>query len=234
MWEVRRPLLLLAFLAAAALAAGGASALAGPTSASRSPQASPAEGPRGPQGLRGRPGPGGEPGPAGDHGPAGAQGGPTVQAISISWANGRHAGRDSASFDVPGLGIGSVSCRPDRQLVEIVPLDRGERLVMTTVRHDDRNFSSGGGGRQVRPSAVRRADMEDPNQVAINEGFNLVEGSRQALGSFVGTIASNGRRDGSSRPRPPVTTFRLSFHWDFDDGPGSERCFVAGSLVTGR
>lgn len=210
------------------------------------------KGPDGDRGARGDAGPAGVTGPtgaAGDAGPRGAQR-ILVSPVSVNWQNNRPTGRATAAFTAPGIGEGLITCTPNipnvvdngAQYIEFTPYDLGMDTTVASYRTDDRPFTFLDPNRfwendptaaAERPVTVKFANLDRENQKTLREGFNLKAFSPtyRAQGSMSGIISQRGRRGQVGGPvatRP--TTFRIAWHWVFDDG--NPRCYVAGAFYT--
>ena len=201
---------------------------------------------RGDRGPRGYQGPRGPEGRMGPQGPAGIDAGPARQFISIGWQNGDYSGHDRQSFVAPGIGVGEVRCTPPNQneptgvqWVRFFPYDAGTAdqgpskwsTTMWTVRN-------GGNMNDLDSphlSVVRTARLDRPNQVSgFNERMNTqtVGYDVKSTGMFTGMITTEPYSPATAKP--PSTTFRLTWHWDFGTGYDNPdgRCYVAGTFVT--
>jgi hypothetical protein len=165
-------------------------------------------GPRGAQGSRGKAGPVGA--PADDIG---------RQAVTVNWQNGASAGRDSASFAVPGIGTGMIVCRRDTQWLRIFPSDPTADTAMSWVESEP--------GNRISENTAIRTQYTGPD---FNAGFNDYNGQQTSEGSMQGIISSRLDRTVDGGPGPPPTTFRVTWHWNFGDG--APRCYVAAVLVS--
>jgi hypothetical protein len=198
---------------------------------------------RGPTGARG---PDGHTGETGETGEAGATG-PTpahilTTAFTINWQDNRWQGRESATFVAPGIGQGTVTCTPNiehvtdsgKQMLEFRPYAQQADTTMWTLRTDDRAYTYFDDPARAAesPIAVRAARREFNTGPQFNEGLNLKAfgPTYRAQGSFIGIISSRGDRAAIGGPGPAPTTFRVSWHWRFDDG--NPRCYVAGTFFT--
>ncbi|MCW2996487.1 MAG: collagen-like protein [Conexibacter sp.] len=203
--------------------------------------------PRAPKGLPGKRGPRGRTGArgaAGTNGARGAAGKDRVVArpFSINWQNDRWQGREKVTFVAPGIGQGTVICTPNiqnvtdsgAQMITFRPFDQQADTTMWTLRSDDRAFTYHDDPARAAesPVAVRAARREPGTGPEFNEGFNLkaFAPTYRAQGSFIGIISSRGDRKVIGGPGPAPTTFRLNWHWTFDDG--NPRCYVAGTFFT--
>jgi hypothetical protein len=178
----------------------------------------------GPRGPRGPEGPVGEQGRAGERGP-----GSYRQDISINWQNGKSEGRDREGFFAPGIGSGEVVCNEQAQQVVFEPYDQGKDTAMLISRAQDKGFGAG------TELTVRAAKREEGTGNKFNEGMNFQgfeRGGREsvATGMFTGLISSRGDRESDGDPGPAPTSFKLVWHWTFDDG--SSRCYVAATFLT--
>jgi hypothetical protein len=219
------PLVIRVSLTVAVAGAWAAMTLAGPGPSVVLPDASAATAgaPRGAPGARG---------PRGRRGPTGIAGRQPArkQNITINWQNGSWQGRDSASFQAPGIGRGEVVCNPGQradhqdgtQWLRSFPADQGLSTVMWTVRVQDDGMS------HVK-KASRESAFFGPD---FFEGMNRYAGEPYSIGSFVGIISSRGPFGSPGGAGPAPTTLRLSWHWNFGDGFGP-RCYVAGSVISG-
>ncbi len=199
---------------------------------------------RGPRGFPGPRGRTGDRGPTGDAGDPGRPGSTPIIASSftINWQNNNWQGRESATFVAPGIGQGTVTCTPNienvtdsgKQMMEFRPYDQQADTTMWTLRTDDRPYTYYDDPARAAesPIAVRAARREGNTGPQFNEGFNLKAfgPTYRAQGSFMGIISSRGNRTAIGGPGPAPTTFRVSWHWRFDDG--NPRCYVAGSFFT--
>lgn len=199
---------------------------------------------RGPAGARGPQGSTGDPGDDGDTGATGPPGAAHIitSAFTINWQNNRWQGRESATFVAPGIGQGTVTCTPDiehvtdsgKQMLEFRPYAQRADTTMWTLRSDDRAFTYFDDPARAAesPIAVRAARRESNTGPQFNEGLNLKAfgPTYRAQGSFIGIISSRGDRAAIGGPGPAPTTFRVSWHWRFDDG--NPRCYVAGTFFT--
>lgn len=193
------------------------------------------KGPPGPRGLTGRKGP---------RGPGGAT--PIVATpVTINWQNGRWQNRATATFVAPGIGRGKITCTPDiehvtdsgAQYIEFTPDDQDADTTMASVRTDDRAFTyfqnDDPYGPAGHPIDVKFAHREQFTGPTFREGFNLKAFSPtyRAQGAMFGIISQRGKRGRVGGPvTAEPTTFRLTWHWRFDDG--NPRCYVAGTFYT--
>ncbi|WP_354699405.1 hypothetical protein DSM112329_05121 [Paraconexibacter sp. AEG42_29] len=209
------------------------------------------------EGADGVPGKPGEPGATGPPGLPGAQG-PTGQAriiaspVSINWQNNASVGRSTATFTAPGIGEGIITCRPNidsgnmtdngAQYIEFTPYDQDADTTMASVRTDDRYYTfinpkrpqeNDPSAAAENPITVKFAHRELYTGPTFREGFNLKAFSPtyRGQGGMVGIISQRGRRGAIGGPATAKpTTFRLTWHWTFDDG--NPRCYVAGAFYT--
>ena len=203
-------------------------------------------------GARGDAGPAGAPGPPRPGGPAGPRGQQRilVTPVSLNWQNNRPAGRATAAFTAPGIGEGLITCTPNipnvaddgAQYLEFTPYDLGMDTTVASYRTDDRPFTFLDPSRPFeddpaaaaeRPVTVKFANLDRENQKTLREGFNLkaFSATYRAQGSMTGIISQRGRRGQIGGPvTAKPTTFRLAWHWVFDDG--NPRCYVAGAFYT--
>jgi hypothetical protein len=194
-----------------------------------------------PKGLRGAAGRTGATGPRGDRGAARIVASP----VTINWQNGRWQNRATASFVAPGIGKGTITCTPNiehvtdsgAQYIEFTPDDQAADTTMASVRTDDRPFTyfqnDDPYGAAGHPIDVKFAHDELHTGPTFREGFNLKAFSPtyRAQGSMFGIISQRGKRGAVGGPAAAKpTTFRLSWHWRFDDG--NPRCYVAGTFYT--
>jgi hypothetical protein len=199
-------------------------------------------GPTGATGLTGDPGDTGPVGPVGPRGPVGAS---TVRttAFTINWQNNQPNGRSTATFVAPGIGQGTVVCTPNienvtdsgAQMITFRPYDQNADTTMATVRTDDMAYTywDDPAKAAMNPIDVKFAHVEQYTGPEFNEGFNLKAfgPTYRAQGSMEGIISQRGPRGhvgGPAAAKP--TTFRLAWHWRFDDG--NPRCYVAGTFFT--
>ncbi|MCW3015477.1 MAG: collagen-like protein, partial [Solirubrobacterales bacterium] len=203
--------------------------------------------PRAPKGVLGKRGPRGRTGARGAAGTNGARGAAgkdrvIVTPFSINWQNNRWQGREQVTYVAPGIGQGTVICSPNiqnvtdsgAQMITFRPFDQQADTTMWTLRTDDRplTYYDDPARAAESPVAVRAARREANTGPEFNEGFNLkaFAPTYRAQGSFIGIISSRGDRKVIGGPGPAPTTFRLTWHWTFDDG--NPRCYVAGSFFT--
>jgi hypothetical protein len=96
---------------------------------------------------------------------------------------------------------------------------------------------TGGPDGDKNVTVVRRAGPLDQNSGSFFEGMNTQASGydQHSTGKFVGIISA--RSDAGGDPVPP-TTFVLTWHWNFDDGPSlganNNRCYVAGNFYSQR
>jgi hypothetical protein len=174
-------------------------------------------------GIRGGIGPTGPRGPVGRRGPAGPAG-PSAddidqQAVTINWQNGQSAGRDTATFDAPGIGTGEIVCSPDTQWLRFFPADANADTAMTWLESEP--------GSRVGVNTALRTQYTGPDFYA---GFNDYLGQQTGSGSVQGIISSRLDRTALGGPGPPPTTFRVTWNWNF--AGGSPSCSVAGEFVS--
>lgn len=198
-----------------------------------------AKAPRGATGPTGRTGRTGPKGPTGTQGAAGP--GVIVTPISINWQNNEPDGRSSVDFTAPGIGTGTITCTPNiehvtdsgKQTIEFTPTDQDADTTMGLVRVDDHPFTYYDDPARAaeKPIAVKFAHRERFTGPKFNEGFNLkaFSATYRAQGTMTGIISQRGKRGAIGGPVAVApTTFRLSWHWQFDDG--NPRCYVAGAF----
>jgi hypothetical protein len=248
---------LVALLLVASLIGSGSSApAASGTSTVSARELGAVSGAQGKRGKRGERGPRGFHGPRGPEGREGAQGpqginaGPARQFITIDWQNGDHSGRDRQSFVAPGIGTGEVRCSPPTaneptgvQWIRFYPYDSGTatqgpanwNTTMWTVRNGGNLGSEQQPADPSHLSVVRTARLDRPNQVSgFNESMNTqtVGYDVRSTGMFTGLITTEPLR--ADVTKPPSTSFRLTWHWDFGEGYDNPnaRCFMAGTFLT--
>jgi hypothetical protein len=202
-----------AVLIAAAASASGTSVLAEAIAPARKA----AVGIRGAVGSQGPQGPAGKRGPAGPAGPAADD--IEQQAVTINWRNGQFAGRDSATFDAPGIGTGEIVCSPDTQWLRFFPTDANADTAMTWMESEP--------GSRVGVNTALRTQYTGADFYA---GFNDTLGAQTGAGSIQGIISSRLDRTKIGGPGPAPTTFRVIWHWNF--GGGSPQCSVAAEFVS--
>ena len=211
---------------------------------------------RGKRGKRGKRGPRGYRGPHGPQGRAGADGargiaaGPDRQFISIDWQNGDYDGHDRQSFVAPGIGFGEVRCTPPNaneptgvQWIRFYPDDAGSSTegpskwatTMWTTRSGGNLGTDSSPNDDSHLSVVRTARLDRPNQSSgFQESMNsqTVGYDVRSTGMFTGMITTEPFSPDTAKP--PATTFRITWHWDFGTGYDnpSGRCFMAGTFVT--
>jgi hypothetical protein len=238
-------------LLAGVLLAGGSEPARGPATVEVDPTAKQAKrgvrgrigkpGPRGDRGDRGAPG---ATGPQGNRGPAGADA-PVVnrQLISIAWQNGNWQGRDRQRFVAPGIGEGSVRCTPPNaaeptgvQWVRFMPYDNGTKTSppkrWATTMWTERIGGNVDDGKRASTNVTRTARLDRPNQVSgFHESMNTASSGHdpESIGSFDGLITTEPFK--ATTTPPPITTFRLSWHWNFRDSSAA-RCYVTATFIT--
>lgn len=203
-------------------------------------------GQRGPEGPVGPQGPQGFTGPEGKRGPSGRDAGPSRQFISINWQNGDYEGRDTQSFEAPGIGTGEVQCIPPqagngdgagKMRVQFWHTD-GVRerpkkwaTTMWVTRFGGNSDDSNRSRRMVvKTNRIRKID---DNRSSFYESFDsapIGQHDPESIGSFNGIITTEPFND-TTATQPPPTTFQLSWYWNFRDS-GSSRCYVNGVFVT--
>lgn len=205
------------------------------------------KGRRGPRGYRGPRGPQGR---TGAQGPPGIAAGPARQFVSIDWQNGDYAGRDRQSFVAPGIGTGEVRCSPPTsneptgvQWIRFYPYDSGTATegpkkwatTMWTVRNGGNLGTESNPEDNSHLNVVRTARLDRANQPSgFHESMNTqtVGYDVRSTGMFTGLFTTEPFVAGTAKP--PSTSFRLTWHWNFGlgyDNP-SARCYVAGTFVT--
>jgi hypothetical protein len=199
-------------------------------------------GPRGERGERGEPG---RRGVVGDRGPAGTDAPLRVnrQLISIAWQNGNWQGRDRQSFVAPGIGEGTVRCTPPNaaepngvQWVRFMPYDNGTATSpprrWATTMWTERFGGNVDDPNRATTNVTRTARLDRANQTSgFHESMNTAPVGHvpESIGSFDGLITTEPFDPGTMAP--PVTTFRLSWHWNFRDSAAA-RCYVSATFVT--
>ncbi len=204
-------------------------------------------GKRGPRGPRGHRGP---QGPAGSQGPPGVAAGPARQFIALDWQNGDYVGHDRQAFVAPGIGSGEVRCTPPNpseptgvQWIRFYPDDNGSAGVgpsrwattMWTARSGGNIGQHDGDPSDAHASVVRTARLDRPNQASgFHESMNTqtVGYDVRSTGMFTGLITTE--PFSAATAKPPSTSFRLTWHWNFGlgyDNPDG-RCYVAATFVT--
>lgn len=233
--------------ATAALSAGGPSGSARTAEGSGRTVTATVTTKRAPTGVVGRRGPVGRTGARGFKGTPGDDGAAgkdrvLSSSVTVNWQNNRWQGRERATFVAPGLGEGAILCSPNienvtdqgAQMLLFRPYDQDADTTMWTLRTDDRAYTYFDDPTLAaeNATAVRTARREAGTGPQFNEGFNLkaFAPTYRAQGSFIGIISSRGKRGAIGGPGPAPTTFRLTWHWRFDDG--NPRCYVAGTFFT--
>ena len=204
---------------------------------------------RGKRGKRGKRGPRGGSGQRGPEGRAGADGspgaaaGPARQFISIDWQNGDYVGHDRQTFVAPGIGTGEVRCTPPNdneptgvQWIRFYPYDAGSPTEgpsnwATTMWTTRNGGNLDGGDRFV--SVVRTARLDRANQQSgFNESMNTasVGYDPTSVGLFTGLITTE--PFSPTTAKPPSTSFRLTWHWNFGYNDPNGRCYMAGTFLT--
>jgi hypothetical protein len=146
------------------------------------------------------------------------------QHVTIDWGDGAHDGRDTAGFEIPGLGYGEVVCRPDAEWLRVFSGVSGREIAMMNwVRKDWVSYGE---------RALREAVLTPTSGTEMNEGFNKFgPPEKQSTGSFDGIISDRGAFGSPGGAGVAPTTISLVWSWDFTQ-TGRERCAVSATFVT--
>ncbi|HEX3874030.1 MAG TPA: hypothetical protein VHW26_07780 [Solirubrobacteraceae bacterium] len=139
--------------------------------------------------------------------------------MTVNWQNDQFQGRDTATFDAPGIGTGQIVCSPDTQWLRFFPADANADTAMTWIESEP--------GSRIGVNTAVRTQYTGPDFYA---GFNDSLGQQTGAGSLEGIISSRLDRTVVGGPGPAPTTFRVTWHWNFGDG--SPRCYVAAEFVS--
>lgn len=147
-----------------------------------------------------------------------------TQRATVDWSNGAHTGRDTAGFEVPGVGYGEVVCRPDAQWLRLFSGAAGHEIDMMNWVHKD--------WVQFSEDALREGVLTQYTGTQVNEGFNKFSPSEKvSTGTFAGIISDRGLFGSPGGAGVAPTTISLAWSWDFTKA-GDERCAVDATFTT--
>jgi hypothetical protein len=146
------------------------------------------------------------------------------QRATVDWGSGAHEGRDTAGFQVPGIGYGEVVCRPNAQWLRLFSGATGHEIAMMNWVHKD--------WVQFQENALREGVLTQFTGTQVNEGFNKFSPAEKlSTGTFQGIISDRGLFGSAGGPGTAPTTISLAWSWDFTT-QGDERCAVDATFTT--
>lgn len=155
----------------------------------------------------------------------------------VNWKKGKSAGKDRATFSLPGIGYGELVCRTDATHIRIYPDDiTKETSMWTTVTHQ----IPGGSSWAVKNARVFTFATPTTPLIATGsgssaqEGFNRENGVEDSgSGVIYGVISQRTAFNQPASQTAPLTSFSLDWKWSGFDGPaGKQKCKVEALLFT--
>ncbi len=155
----------------------------------------------------------------------------------VKWNKGESAGKDRATFSLPGIGYGEIVCRTDATHIRIYPDDiTRETSMWTTVTH----ATPGGSSWAVKNARIFTFATPTTPLIATGtgasaqEGFNIENGVEDSgTGVVYGVISQRTAFNQPASQTAPLTSFSLDWKWSGFDGPaGKQKCKVEALFFT--
>jgi hypothetical protein len=160
--------------------------------------------------------------------------GSLYQQLVISWKDNQPAGNDRASFQIPGVGTGDVTCAPNTTWIQMTPSDPAAENDFWVVLSQTKNGEFETAVRDARvyrystPTATVPHGTGDSAYIGLNTQ-TPVESS--GSGSLVGLISRRNGLNTYAGPATEPTSVHLSWAWS-GFGTAQATCHVSATFVT--
>lgn len=160
--------------------------------------------------------------------------GSLYQRLDLRWSGDHWRRAGTVSFQIPGIGTGDVTCRPNTTWIQFVPSDPVAENDMWTVKREDKNglWQTAVKNARVYRFSTPTSTVPHGTGVSAYEGFNQQKPIETSdSGSLFGLISKRGPLNGPGGAGVAPTSVHLTWSWS-GFGTSSAACHVTAQFIT--